>query len=277
LRIPFLAILSLLLLGSPAVSQNPDAETFFNANCIACHNIGKPGIRMAGPDLAGVTSRQNREWLVTFMMDPPAMLASGDSYAQELLAAANNVQMIKYPQMNPEFANALLDYIEAESSKASSGPVVVEEVEPFTAEEVQNGRRIFSGEVALENGGPACFSCHVTASLGSWGGGRLGPDLTRTYETLGERAALTGWLKMPASAVMSPIFREHKLTSDEINNLVAFLEAETKSGATHAPSATASFFGAGLFAAAVLLALFGFFWKNRYRATRTPMVERAKR
>src|SRR3989337_709452 len=43
------------------------------------------------------------------------------------------------------------------------------------------GRALFTGARRLENGGPACMSCHSVAGLGALGGGALGPDLTLAY------------------------------------------------------------------------------------------------
>lgn len=274
MRIPITPLIPLLLVATQGPAQEPDAETFYKTQCVACHNIGAPGI--IGPDLAGVTERQSREWLIRFMMDPPAVLASGDPYAQELLAAANNVPMAKIPGLDRAMAEALLNYIEAQEGKEPA-PTPVVETEPFTAEEIQSGRDYFTGAARLENGAPACSACHTTYGIGAWGGGRLGPDLTGVYSRLGGRPQLQAWLTMPASAVMTPIFQKHRLTENEVRDLVAFLEAEQQGGTGDAPAVTASFSGAGLFVAALLLAMFGVIWKNRYRATRIPMVEKAKR
>lgn len=275
MRIPITPLISLLLLCPAVKAQEPDAENFYKTQCVACHNIGSPGI--LGPDLAGVTQRQSREWLVKFMMDPPAVIASGDPYAKELVAAApGNLQMAKIPGLDMAMANALLDYIEAQSG-TEPAPVPVVETEPFTAEEIQSGRSYFTGAKKLENGAPACSACHTTTGIGSWGGGRLGPDLTHAYQRLGGRPLLQAWMKMPASAVMTPIFSRQPMTDNEVRDLTAFLESEHQSGGDEAPAVTASFTLAGLVVAALLLAMFGVIWKNRYRATRIPMVEKAKR
>ncbi len=267
-------LIPLLLLCPTGGAQEPDAETFYKSFCVACHNIGAPGA--IGPDLAGVTDRQSREWLVNFMVDPTGVIASGDPYALELLAAYNNVPMAPIPGLDQAMANALLDYIDSQTGKEPA-PTPVVETEPFTAEEIQSGRDYFTGAAGLENGAPACSACHTTASIGAWGGGRLGPDLTHAYQRIGGRPQLQAWLSMPASAVMTPIFVNHRLTKDEIRDLTAFMEAEHQGGEDEAPPVTASFTLAGLIVAGLLLALFGVLWKNRYRATRIPMVEKAKR
>ncbi len=274
MRIPITPLIPLLLVCTQAQAQEPDAETFYKEKCVACHNIGAPGV--IGPDLAGVTERQTREWLINFMIDPTAVLASDDPYAKELLAAANNVPMAPIPGLDRNMAIALLDYID-EQSGVEPAPAPVVETEPFTAEEIQSGRDYFTGAASLENGAPACSACHTTYGIGAWGGGRLGPDLTQAYSRIGGRPQLQAWLSMPASAVMTPVFQNHRLTENEIRDLVAFLEAEQQGDGDEASAVTASFTGAGLLVAALLLAMFGVVWKNRYRATRIPMVEKAKR
>ncbi len=276
MRLPTFFLVPALLLGATAVAQEQDAEQYFNTNCAACHTIG--GGTIVGPDLNGVMERQSREWLVEFIVDPESKLGS-DPYAQKLLAATPGgaVRMAPAIGITPLIANSLLDYIESKSSAAGGATAPPPVLEPFTALDIEQGQEYFTGAKSFKNGAPSCVSCHTTVELGGWGGGSLGPDLTQAYERLGGRIALTGWLGMPASATMQPLFTNQKLTKDEISALVAFLEKESKTGADAAPSITASFFGVGVIAAIALLALFGLLWKGRYTATRIPMVEKSKR
>jgi mono/diheme cytochrome c family protein len=258
-----------------ALAQEQDAEQYFNAHCKACHTIG--GGPILGPDLKGVLDRQSREWLVEFIVDPDSKLDS-DPYAQEMLAATPGgaVRMISIPSMTPLIANSLLDYIVAKSG-GDAGPVApTEELLPFTAEQRELGMKYFTGEEPFRAGAPSCSSCHTTAGLGAWGGGALGPDLTQVMSRLGGRVGLTGWLATPASLTMQPVFKDHKLIPEEIDALVAFLESESEN-TEDAPSVTASFLGVGVIVAIAILALFGFLWKDRYTATRIPLVEKSKR
>ncbi|MHC4822948.1 MAG: c-type cytochrome [Planctomycetota bacterium] len=268
-----LPLVLVLLLGITSAGQAQDVQEYFQSYCAPCHTIG--GGKIVGPDLKGVLDRQDRQWLVDFIVDPDSKLDSDDAYAQELLAAANNVRMTGLG-VDPVLANALLDYIVG-ASASDTPPAPVEEELPFTAADVELGRNYFTGAKAFSQGAPSCTSCHTTASLGAWGGGGLGPDLTSSIGRIGGRRALTGWLTIPGSATMAPVFKEHKLSPEEIDALVAFLEAEDASGAPDAASATTSFLGVGALSTVVLLALFGFLWKDRYNATRIPMVEKSKR
>ena len=72
-------------------SSAQDAASLFQAQCAACHTIG--GGDGVGPDLEGVTTRRDRDWLVRWITDPPAMIDEGDPIALQLLEDFNNVPM----------------------------------------------------------------------------------------------------------------------------------------------------------------------------------------
>lgn len=54
----------------------------FNQQCIGCHNFRKDVI---GPQLAGITDRQDKDWLVRFIKNPAAVVGSGDAHAKQLV------------------------------------------------------------------------------------------------------------------------------------------------------------------------------------------------
>lgn len=64
----------------------------FNQHCASCHNFSENGI---GPNLTGVTSEVDKEWLITFINNPPAVIESGDERAVQLFE--------KYKQYMPPF------------------------------------------------------------------------------------------------------------------------------------------------------------------------------
>jgi hypothetical protein len=100
----------------PALCGTVEAQvpaTYYKQNCFSCHTIG--GGRLTGPDLKNVEERQNREWLVAWMLDPPGVLASGDPYAARLQKEARGAVMNLSPGMTRALANSLLELIKAES------------------------------------------------------------------------------------------------------------------------------------------------------------------
>ena len=53
----------------------------FNQHCASCHDFSENGI---GPNLAGVTSKVDKKWLVDFIRNPSALIESGDPRAVQL-------------------------------------------------------------------------------------------------------------------------------------------------------------------------------------------------
>lgn len=265
--VPALVVLALAAL--PGLAQ--ETADYFRQNCTSCHTIG--GGRLTGPDLKNVTSRQDREWLIRFLMNPQAMINAGDPYARKLVEEARGVVMPTLSGMTRERAGALLDLIEAESKLERSQFAGLQITDrPFTAEEIRQGRMLFLGLTRLKNQGPPCLSCHSLEGVTGIGGGRLGPDLTRVYERLEGRRNLAAWLTAPATPVMQPIFSRHPLTPEEILPLVAALEDSARAAQQRPSPAMLTFFLIGLGAAVLALILFDMAWKSRFRAVRRTLV-----
>jgi cytochrome c551/c552 len=87
---------------------------FSSRACVGCHSIGKG--KRVGPDLEGVTSKRDLDWLRRWLKNPTAMLAS-DSLAKALLVQNNNVAMPSMRLADDE-VEALIHYIARESRKA---------------------------------------------------------------------------------------------------------------------------------------------------------------
>ena len=261
--------------ASAALGQ--DAANFYRGNCSACHTIGAGAV--AGPDLKDVTQRQSREWLIHFLLDPEAVGASKDEYAKKLVADSNGMVMPKIEGVDRARAEALLAYIESESKGSparSAGNEPIAET-PFTADDVQRGKQVVLGSVPLVNGGPACISCHTLNGLAPLGGGRLGPDLTSSYDHLGGRRNLTGWLTSTPTPTMQAVYKTHPMTPEEVAALVAYLEsAVTLPSAAPQTLPVGTFVLTGLGGSLVGLVLLDGFWRKRFRAVRRPLVARRR-
>ena len=104
-------------------AQAQDTPDYFKQNCTNCHTIG--GGPLTGPDLKNVLQRaqknkKNRAWLIRFMMNPKAVIDSGDPYAQQMYEKSRRVLMPTLPGLTRERAEKLLDLIEAESKLEKS-------------------------------------------------------------------------------------------------------------------------------------------------------------
>ena len=280
--------LLLVLLIFPVSVSAQDAAKFFEENCTVCHTIGSGPI--AGPDLKGVTQRRDRKWLTRFLRNPEAVIKSGDPYAKQLFAGANGVVMPTFPEMTPERASALLDLIESksnpspqEASPAAQEPSSPESPSagaeisdrPFTPGDVELGGEIFGGSRRLENGAPACFSCHAMRGFGGLGGGRLAPELTRVFERLRGRKSLAMWLSAPPTTTMRSLFHTRPLKPEEIVLLVAYFEDAAKRGGQAESSVILGFFFLALGGTIVALISFDAIWKWRLQGVREPLVRSA--
>lgn len=251
-----------------------ETEEFFRNSCAGCHTIG--GGPLTGPDLKNVEDRAKRDWLVRFMVDPPAMIASGDPYAKKILAENGNIPMPKVAGMTRDRAKRLLDLIKAESKlERSQFAGVSLSDRPFTAEDVALGRALFSGEQRMSNGAPACASCHSIAGQSGLGGGLLGPDLTDAFSRLNGRKALGAWLGNPGTPTMAPVFKTAPIDKDEILPLLAYLKSAAESGET-AQSPGIEFLILGIAGAVGALLLCDALWRRRFTGVRNKLVKGQK-
>jgi protein SCO1 len=83
-------------------------QALYKRLCAGCHTVGR-GDRV-GPDLAGVTGRRDRDWLVSFISDPEKMRLQKEPAA---LALADRFPAVRMPAMGVSKADAadLLTYI----------------------------------------------------------------------------------------------------------------------------------------------------------------------
>jgi mono/diheme cytochrome c family protein len=254
-----LAVAALVMMGE---LQAQDAAAFFRSNCYSCHTIG--GGRVTGPDLRNVTQRQERSWLVHFIQNPKAVIDAGDTYAQQLVKDARGVIMPWVRGLDQNMAEALLDLVQKEGGLEESNFMGLQiSDKPISLEQVAQGRQVFFGSIRLQNGGPACRSCHSVGGIGGFGGGRIGPDLTKVYERLGGRRALASWLLAPATPTMSTVFRERPLGQEDITMIAAFLEDSSKNSVEEDASGQRSgILFLGLVGSTILLAAASRLWRD---------------
>jgi protein SCO1 len=69
----------------------PNGQRLYASKCSACHSLGQGD--QVGPDLAGVTARRSRDWLMHYISEPDALLAAGDPVATALYRQYKEVRM----------------------------------------------------------------------------------------------------------------------------------------------------------------------------------------
>lgn len=263
-----------LLVGAPAAhAAGGDGKATYDAMCTACHTIG--GGKKAGPDLAGLASRRQLEWVRAFLTAPDKVIASGDPIAKQLVSESNGLQMPNLSLSGSQVSGLLayLGYDGAPAAPTATKPATAVTPHAAVAGDAAKGKDIFKGGIRLANGGPACLSCHSIAGVGALGGGRLGPDLTGSYAKYGGAQGIKATLKTLPFPTMAPIFNRKPLTDAEQANLAAFLKtAPNLSRSADAAGELIGYAFAGV-AALALLALGA--WRGRLRGVRKPLVNRS--
>lgn len=96
----------------PALAKE-GMKVFKGKACNGCHSIGKG--KLAGPDLAGVTTRRTNDWLKAWLKDPKGLVAT-DETAQAMVKEFNNTMMPDFKLKDPEI-EAVIHYMASESAK----------------------------------------------------------------------------------------------------------------------------------------------------------------
>jgi cytochrome c2 len=276
-KIPLLLVLCLFYpLSLPLEAAVDPVVEDYRKNCYSCHTIG--GGRLSGPDLKDVLSRKGERWLVDFIVNPKAMIDSGDPYALKLVRESNGQVMPTVSGMTKQRAELLLDLIMGESKKEKSTFAGLKiGNRPVFPKDIEHGRNLFMGIAKQKSGGPACIACHSVSGIGAFGGGKLGPDLTRVFERMRGRNGLAAWLSAPSTATMKPVYANYPIDSEEIFSFVAYFEDLTKKDVKVEKPSNVNFLLAGIGGSIFLLFLFDFVWRRRFRSVRSKLVSRFTR
>ena len=165
-------------------------KTIFQQKCASCHTIGKGNL--VGPDLKGVFERREKDWIRAFISDPIKMISEGDPIATKLLEEFNNIQMPSLG-LSDEELDSVIAFLE-------SGETTAEQVSIAQAQEEGDpnvGKKLFNGEIALQNGGPSCIACHNLSESSGLGWGKLGPDLTQAVAKFGDAGFISVLSQIP--------------------------------------------------------------------------------
>ncbi len=254
-----LGLVVVLLTGGSARAQDKTGAELF-VSCIGCHTVGE-GVRL-GPDLAGVNTRRTEEWLIPFIKDAQAVLASGDEIAVELFETYKPHVMTPNAFTDDQVLLVLAHIAELEAAGGGSGPSPIETATP---EQIETGRGLFTGEIRFENRGASCQSCHQVAGAGIMGGGSLARDLTRAGDRL-KGSGVWATVKSPSFPLMAQAYADKPLTKEEAFAVTAFIEKQSLDNVEEDSGLLGvGFLFSGILGCAVLIAIYSLIWKGRKR------------
>lgn len=91
-----------------------DAEkgkTIFTNNCAQCHAVTAE--KLVGPGLKGVRDRvPGGDWIHKWVKNSSALIATGDSYANQVFNANGKIQMSSFPSLSDADIDGILAYID---------------------------------------------------------------------------------------------------------------------------------------------------------------------
>jgi mono/diheme cytochrome c family protein len=113
-----ISFLSVAAVTSASAQDAAAGAAIFKQKCTACHAIGKV---VVGPDLKGITERREEEWLLKWIKNAPALIASGDPIAKEV-EQFSPAMMSAFPELSDDDIKGILAYVKAEETKPAADP-----------------------------------------------------------------------------------------------------------------------------------------------------------
>ena len=107
------SVMSLGLVQNSIAAET--GEQVFQKKCAGCHTIG--GGKLVGPDLTGVTSRREEDWLFRQIQQPDTLIAEKDPIALQLLQEYN-MPMVPLGLEDSEVA-AVISYLKSIEQEAT--------------------------------------------------------------------------------------------------------------------------------------------------------------
>jgi cytochrome c peroxidase len=242
-----------LFLGQKALQNGGPA-------CNQCHGVANLSVSHGptpGADLTHEYSKLGADALGGILEQPP-FPPMDELYKKSPLTPDERRQVIAFLEQVDQGKPA---------EAAAPGPAAP------TPEAIAAGAALFSGGMRMQNGGPACSSCHRAAGIPFPNGGTMGPDLTKEYSKLGGQG-LGIALKSLNFPAMTAIFATRPLTDGEQAQLAAFFQSIDEQAPPRSP--TSALLTAALVALAGLLL---WTWlavgRRRVRSVRRALLERA--
>lgn len=136
---------------------------------------------------------------------------------------------------------------------------------------IEEGRNLFTGKTRLDNGGPACLSCHsLNDSELPVSGGTLAINITGfgslPSDALEERILESPF---PHMTIMKSAYVNHPVTQQEANKLIAYLKNVSEQQPVDSALLMAgnNFLWMGIVLSLLILGLIGVNWRRRKKGS----------
>ena len=264
-----LIIAVIIFIPEYSYSQSP-GESIYTKTCQVCHTIGRG--RLVGPDLLDIEDRRTEDWIINFVKSSQNMVKNDDQDAVAIFNEYNKIIMPDQYLSDREIKDVLVFIREQSLAGDFLKELPVQNTNSFGisldhvgTNEITIGQKLFQGQIALKEGGPACISCHTVVNDSIFSGGLLGVDLTTVFTRMKE-PGINAILSDPPFPVMKTAYNNHQITKDEAFYLIAFLkEADFISPVQEPDIIQQLFLFESIIGSFVLFGLYGMLWRKRKR------------
>ncbi|WP_432709950.1 c-type cytochrome [Pedobacter sp.] len=100
--------LSVLIVSGTQAQDVVEGRKIFREKCTSCHALDRD---MTGPALQPIVASKSEEFLLKWIHNAPAMIASGDPEAVEASKWSANAEMTAFPTLTPEQIKSIIAYV----------------------------------------------------------------------------------------------------------------------------------------------------------------------
>ncbi len=134
------------------------------------------------------------------------------------------------------------------------------------------GEQLYTGSLAMTNGGSPCIACHALSGLSTAGAANYGPDLSGLYADY-EAEGVMAVLESLAFPSMEAIYATRPLTEAERLNLTAYFAQVAEQQAPPASSLA----GPILLGIVIVFAIVALMGLRRLKGVRQPLVDQVRK
>jgi cytochrome c len=205
---------ALLLTVSSSLYAAQDSEAaalLQKGACVSCHHSVNKGM---GPSYQQIALKYQSE-------------AGSDDFLHGIIRnGSTNKRMPSNRNLSDDEVGTIVGYI-LEQSGNQTAPSEMDFTFDPSDSAIERGKNLFTGELALKNGGPSCLSCHHAKGVSSFGGGTLATDLSSSFSKFGAEALYAGILSS-GFPIMRDVYKDSPISEKESHDIVAFLSQVPK-------------------------------------------------
>ena len=108
-----------IVVSTASAQDAKEGRALFKAKCTSCHALDA---KMIGPALTGVSDRHPESFLLKWIPNSAALIASGDPAAVKLYNENGKIAMTAFPELDETKVKSILAYIKEGEPKAAVDP-----------------------------------------------------------------------------------------------------------------------------------------------------------